>query len=69
MTRFKKERIAAALEDLCRCPGLYAHMYEDLNLLAPELVEYRYPEPILAMIGVKKAWPTDAAFAALEALS
>ena len=64
--RFEDKRRAAALEDLCRCPGLFAGQYEDLDLLPPEYIERRY-EGGAGFMGLAKAFPTAAALAAQEA--
>ena len=63
-TRFLEERRAAALEDLCDCPGLHAGMYEDLDLLPGEYVERRY-EGASGFMGLAKAYPTEEARGAL----
>ncbi len=68
MARIDEERIAEVLDDLCRCPGLFAGQYEDLDLLPPEYVRREYKGGA-GLMGLAHAYPTDAAFAALESLA
>jgi len=68
MARFEEERRAAALDDLIRCPGLFACFYDDLDLLRPEWVEQRYVGAA-GFMGLPKVYPTDAALAALEEMA
>lgn len=63
--RFEDERRAAALADLCGCPGLFVGQYEDIDLLPSEWIERRY-EGGAGFIGMAKAYPTDAAQVALK---
>lgn len=58
--RFLEERRAAALEDLCRCPGLFAGQYEDIDLLPDGWVIRQYVGAA-GFLGLAKAYPTDAA--------
>ncbi|MFS0736963.1 hypothetical protein ABC347_07925 [Sphingomonas sp. 1P06PA] len=64
MVRFAEERAAAALADLCGCPGLFAGQYEDLDLVPAEYVERRY-DGAAGFMGLAKAYPTSAGLAAL----
>lgn len=50
----------AALEDLCRVPGLFAGMYRDLHLLSDKYVERRY-QGVAGVLGMAKAYPTTEA--------
>ena len=63
MARYLEERQRDVLEDLVRCPGLFAGQYEDLDLLPDEYVERRY-KGAAGFMGLATAWPTDAALAA-----
>lgn len=62
----------ALLEDICRCPGLFAGQYvhdgAGIEHLPRDLWQNTYPGTVYAMLGLGKAYPSDLGIAVNAAL-